>query len=60
MQESGQLDLVGYYYPVPFLKGTLDKLNINATIVKTSEYKTAPNIFSETQLTQKHREEMEQ
>jgi len=44
---------------VPFLKGTLDKLGIEAEIEHVEEYKTAYNMFTEKGFTPSHREMIE-
>jgi len=56
MQPSGMVGLVGFYRAIPFLKGFLDLLEIKPVIVKTHNLKTAPNLLTEANLTNEHRE----
>lgn len=58
LQPSGLLGLVGAAAEVPFLKGTFDKLGIAPRFAKRKDYKTAPNTFTETTLTDAHKEEL--
>jgi len=59
LQPLGWLGVNGIGGYVPFLKGTLDKLGIQAQFEHVEEYKTAYNMFTEKGFTPAHREEME-
>ena len=56
MQESGDVGLVGLIAESMFLAGTLDKLNLEPRMDHRHEYKNAMNTFTETELTDAHRE----
>jgi protease IV len=53
------LDITGLATEVTFLKGTLDKLGVDAQFEGVGRYKNAPNQFTERQFTEPHREQME-
>jgi protease-4 len=55
----GALIINGIGGYVPFLKGSLDKLGIEAEIEHVEEYKTAYNMFTEKGFTPSHREMIE-
>jgi protease-4 len=55
----GWLGINGIGGYVPFLKGALDKLGVQAEFEHVEEYKTAANMFTEKGFTPAHREEME-
>jgi protease-4 len=59
LQPLGWLGVNGIGGYVPFLRGTLDKLGIQAQFEHVEEYKTAYNMFTENGFTPAHREEME-
>lgn len=56
LQPSGDLGLTGLASEIPFVKGTLDLLNIEIQGGRRKQYKTALNTFTETELTSAHRE----
>jgi protease-4 len=53
------LDVTGLATEVTFFRGTLDKLGVQAQFEGVGKYKNAPNQFTETGLTEPHREQME-
>ncbi len=59
LQPSGDLGLTGLMYQNPFFRGTLDKLHITPRIDHRKEFKSAKNIFTETEFTEPHREAMQ-
>jgi protease-4 len=59
LQQLGSLGLIGLHSEMPFLRGTLDRLGIVASIAHREEYKTAMNILTETAMTAPQREEVE-
>lgn len=58
LQPSGDLGLTGISLEGQFLKGTLDKLEIEPRMDQRHEYKNAMNQFTETSFTEPHREAM--
>ena len=56
LQPSGTLGITGILLESPFLKGTLEKLDIKPQLSSREEYKTARNIFTEEGFTAAHRE----
>ena len=59
LQPLGWLGINGIGGYVPFLKGFLDKVGIQADFEHVAEFKTAANMFTEKGFTPAHREEME-
>lgn len=59
LQPQGAVGLTGLYSETPFLRGTLDRLGIAARIEHRSEYKSAANSLTETEMTAPQREETE-
>ena len=55
MQPVGLLDVKGIRAEATFRKGTLDKIGAQADMVHTGEYKTFPNAYTETRMTEAHR-----
>jgi len=55
---TGLLDITGLEAEVTFLRGTLDKLGVQAEFVGVGKYKNAPNQFTERGFTEPHREQM--
>jgi protease-4 len=53
------LDVSGLSAEVTFLRGTLDKVGVEAQFEGIGKYKNAPNQFTEKGLTEPHREQME-
>ena len=56
MQPVGLLDIKGIRAEAMFWKGTLDKIGAQAELVHTGEYKTFSNAYTETRMTEAHRE----
>ena len=54
---TGLLDVSGLEAEVMFLRGTLDKLGVQAEFVGVGKYKNAPNQFTEESFTPAHREQ---
>ena len=53
------LEIHGMSAEVMFLKGTFDKLGVEAQFVAMGKYKNAPNQYTEKKFTAAHREQME-
>jgi protease-4 len=53
------LNVSGLAADVTFLRGTLDKVGVQAQFEGVGRYKNAPNQFTETRFTEPHREQME-
>jgi len=53
------LDVTGLSAEVTFLRGTLDKLGVQAQFEGVGKYKNAPNQYTERGFTEPHREQME-
>ncbi len=53
------LDVTGLSAEVTFLRGTLDKLGVQAQFEGVGKYKNAPNQFTERGFTEPHREQMD-
>jgi protease-4 len=56
LMPGSTLDLTGVASYEVFLRGTFDKLGAYPDFLKIGEYKTAPNQYTERQMTQAHRE----
>jgi protease-4 len=56
MQPVGLLEVKGMRAESLFLKGTLDKLGVQAELVHTGAYKTYSNTFTQKAMTPEHRE----
>lgn len=56
MQPVGYLDVKGMRGEAMFFKSTLDKIGAQAQLAHTGEYKTYANTFTETRMTDAHRE----
>ena len=56
LMPGSTLDLTGVASYEVFLRGTFDKIGAAADYVKIGEYKTAPNQYTERQMTPAHRE----
>jgi protease-4 len=50
LQPTGDLALVGLRTEIPFFKGTLDKIGVEAQFGRRAEYKSAATQFTETKL----------
>ena len=50
LQPTGSLALVGVRAEIPFFKGTLDKIGVEAQFGRRAEYKSAATQFTETKL----------
>ena len=58
LQPSGDLGLTGIIYSTPFIKETLEKLQITPRLARREEYKTAANTFTENEFTPAQRESL--
>lgn len=58
LQPTGQVGLVGVAAEAMFLRGTLDKLGVETQIGQRHEFKSAANRFTQTEMTEPHREMM--
>jgi len=56
---TAMLNVSGLAAEVMFLRGTLDKVGVQAQFEGVGRYKNAPNQFTETGFTEPHREQME-
>jgi hypothetical protein len=56
---SAILDVSGLAAEITFLRGSLDKLGVQAQFEGVGKYKNAPNQFTETGFTAPHREQMD-
>ncbi|HUG85856.1 MAG TPA: signal peptide peptidase SppA, partial [Euzebya sp.] len=56
LQPAGDVGLTGVVAEAVFLKGTLDKLGVQPQIGQRHEYKSAADTFTETGMTEAHRE----
>ncbi len=56
---TGLLDVTGLSSETTFLRGSLDKLGVQAQFEGVGKYKNAPNQFTERGFTEPHREQME-
>lgn len=54
LHPSGDVGLSGLIAETPFLRGTLEKLNLTPRLDHREEYKTAMNVFTERQYTEAH------
>lgn len=55
----GDINLVGLYYEVPFLRGTLDLLGIVPDMDHIGKYKSAMNMITDKAMNESYRESME-
>ncbi len=58
IQPAGDVGLTGLIYETPFIRGTLDKLDVVPRMDHRYQYKNAMNTFTETKYTEPHREAM--
>ncbi|HLA77094.1 MAG TPA: signal peptide peptidase SppA [Vicinamibacteria bacterium] len=56
---TGLLDVTGLSAETTFLRGSLDKLGVEAQFEGVGKYKNAPNQYTEKGFTEPHREQME-
>ncbi|XP_049848442.1 protease 4-like [Schistocerca gregaria] len=56
---SGYVNVVGIKANSFFLKGLFEKVNLEFTLVARRKYKTAPNMLTESQFTEEHKETVE-
>jgi len=56
LQPTGSLALTGLHAEIPFFKGTLDKIGVEAQFGRRAEFKTAATQFTETKLPATDRE----
>lgn len=59
IQPSGDVGLSGIRYEIPFAAGALEKLGLDPQLGKRYEYKNAVNTYTETEMTEPHREAMQ-
>jgi len=59
LQQMGTLGLVGLRIELPYFRGTLDMLGITPSVEHREEYKDAANMFTERQMTDAEREELQ-
>ena len=59
LQPSGDVGLTGFLLESPFIRRTLEKLDIEVRFDHRYEYKNAMNTFTETRFTAPHREALE-
>jgi protease IV len=59
LQPMGLVGLVGLRIELPYLRGTLDMLGITPDFEHREEYKDAANMFTEKQMTDAEREELQ-
>lgn len=59
LSPAGEVNLAGLRLVVPFVAGTLAKLEIRPYVGKRYEYKTAPDMFTHTGFTPAHRESLQ-
>ena len=59
LQPMGTLGLVGLRIEMPYLRGTLDMLGITPSVEHREQYKDAANMFTEKQMTDAEREELQ-
>ncbi|MCD6181452.1 MAG: signal peptide peptidase SppA [Candidatus Cloacimonetes bacterium] len=57
LHQAGGVDLKGFSITVPYIGGLLDSLGIDVHNFRSHQYKTAMNMFSETDMTPSEREE---
>jgi protease-4 len=60
LQPSGDIGLTGLMYESMFIRGTLDKLDIEPRMDHRYEYKNAMNMYTERSFTDAHREAVEE
>ena len=56
MNPSGELNLTGLVSEIPFFKGTLNKIGIDAELEHIGKYKSASDIFTQDSMTPAHKE----
>jgi len=59
LQPLGDVGLTGLRAELPFFRGTLDRLGIEAKFGRREDYKTAMNMLTDTAMTEPQREETE-
>lgn len=59
LQPAGDVNITGMLVQTPFVRGALDKLEINPQVAARKEYKNAANMFTETKFTAAHKEATE-
>lgn len=59
LQPAGDVNITGLLMQAPFVKGALDKLEINPQVAARKEYKNAANMFTEDKFTAAHKEATE-
>eukprot|EP00008_Paramoeba_atlantica_P006603 CAMPEP_0201476516 /NCGR_PEP_ID=MMETSP0151_2-20130828/1706_1 /ASSEMBLY_ACC=CAM_ASM_000257 /TAXON_ID=200890 /ORGANISM="Paramoeba atlantica, Strain 621/1 / CCAP 1560/9" /LENGTH=729 /DNA_ID=CAMNT_0047856911 /DNA_START=110 /DNA_END=2296 /DNA_ORIENTATION=+ len=58
VQPTGEINLTGFLLDSAFIKGLFDKIGCEPQLDKRHEYKNAVNTYTETSLTEPHREVM--
>ena len=56
LQQSGDVNITGLMFESPFLRGVFDKIGVEPRMDHRHEFKNAKNLFTETELTEAHRE----
>ncbi|MEM7349169.1 MAG: signal peptide peptidase SppA [Acidobacteriota bacterium] len=56
LQQSGDVNITGLLVDNPFLRGMLEKIGVEPRMDHRHEFKNAMNMFTETELTEAHRE----
>eukprot|EP00546_Thalassionema_frauenfeldii_P002111 CAMPEP_0178931330 /NCGR_PEP_ID=MMETSP0786-20121207/21855_1 /TAXON_ID=186022 /ORGANISM="Thalassionema frauenfeldii, Strain CCMP 1798" /LENGTH=716 /DNA_ID=CAMNT_0020608205 /DNA_START=288 /DNA_END=2438 /DNA_ORIENTATION=- len=59
MQKNGELQLFGVSASNPFFRSFMEKYGIKAHVFKHGKYKNAPNLFTETEYTREHRQNVQ-
>jgi protease-4 len=59
LQPMGLVGLVGLRIEMPYIRGTLDMLGVTADVEHREQYKDAANMFTEKQMTDPEREELQ-
>jgi protease IV len=59
LQPSGDVGLAGLISENPFFQGTLERIGVEPRMDHRYEYKNALNVFTETEMTEPHREAVE-
>jgi protease-4 len=59
LQPSGDVNVTGLIYEVPFIRGTLEKLGVEPEMGQRQEYKNAMNFYTDRALNEPFRESMQ-
>jgi protease-4 len=60
LQPSGEVRLMGFMLQQPYLRGALDWLGVEAKVSKRKDYKSAPDIFTDTAMSDPVRRNLQQ